>query len=128
VLQASALPDSNYSWTTDTVTDTVTGLVWQRVLDGSTHTWADAKTYCANLTMAGGGWRLPTKNELLSVVDFSLDSPAINRNAFPNTPSDWFWSSTVFACSSSIAWLVNFNPGITSYSGVGGGGSVRCVR
>jgi len=139
VTQPLALPDSNYTWDTDTVTDHVTGLVWQRVVDSTGRTWpdggnystgrtwTDAGNYCTNLPLAGGGWRLPTKNELLSIADYGL-FPAINQNAFPNTPPEGFWSSTVRECGSSGAWVVNFYGGGAYGHGVGDSSRVRCVR
>src|SRR5262249_7856188 len=74
------------------VIDQVTGLHWQRAVelggDGGTRTlsWTDAQTYCANLALAGGGWRVPTKIELLSIVDYTKNQPAINPTPFPATP------------------------------------------
>jgi len=121
------------------VTDTITGLVWQR--DGSgtrtgcsgsgnlTCTWAEAKAYCASLTLGGlTGWRLPGRTELLTILDRTKRGPAIDQTAFPSTPSDWFWTSSPLAGSSSLAWSVNFNFGYTSYLDVSGAIYVRCVR
>ncbi len=50
--------------------DTSTGLTWQnpgpRGYD--VMTWPEAKTYCAELTLAGSGWRVPTIGELRSLI------------------------------------------------------------
>ena len=56
-------------------------------------------------------WRLPNKNELESLVERRCYDPAINARFFPNTPSNWFWSSSPYAGYSDDAWGVNFNNG-----------------
>lgn len=39
-------------------------------------------------------WRLPTAEELQTLVDFHCTNPAINSSVFPNTPTSWYWSGT----------------------------------
>jgi len=136
-VQPDALADANYQDLGDgTVKDVVTGLVWQKGVDSGTYTWSataapgSAQAYCETLTLSGGGWRLPTSNELMSLVDYTkaLPGPAINAKAFPGTPSLWFWTSTPYAGSSSGAWGVYFDVGSVSNGGVALNGRVRCVR
>jgi hypothetical protein len=120
-------PEGNYSVTADTVTDAVTGLVWQRNVPSESYHWEPAKAYCAGLTLPGGqtGWRLPTRIELLSIVDLSHVFPSINVTAFPGTPSEWFWSSSH---NTSGPWGVNFSTGGSGSHGQYDGSRVRCVR
>jgi len=111
-----------------TVTDSVTGLMWQQAVAAGPFTWAQAKAYCPTLTLAGhSDWRVPTRIELVSLVDFGRSSPAINTTYFPSTPSDYFWSSSPLAGSSSLAWYVNFYSGFADYPEVPAG-YARCVR
>jgi hypothetical protein len=121
-------PAGRYTTANGTVYDTKTKLTWQQAVSSAAYTWADAKTYCSGLSLEGTGWRLPTAKELQTIVDESRSNPAIDPNAFPSTPSVWFWSSTPSAGSSSGAWLVYFLDGNTDYYGVSGPSSVRCVR
>jgi hypothetical protein len=114
--------------TAGTVTDTKTALVWQRDVPASTYTWDGAKSYCSSLTLAGGGWRLPSMKELQTVVDRTRTSPAIDLTAFPNTPSDYFWTSSAVSGSSGYAWFVSFGYGSPLDAGVGSNLRVRCVR
>lgn len=51
------------------VTDTTTGLDWERAPSNDWHYWSDASVYASNLALAGGGWRLPTIAELFSLYD-----------------------------------------------------------
>jgi len=113
-------PDRRYVVTnggtaSGTVYDTKTELTWQQAIPSTTYTWADAKTYCAGVgaSLGGTGWRLPTCKELQTIVDDSRTNPAIDPNAFPSTPSAWFWSSSPVAGSSSGAWLVSSFYGFT---------------
>jgi hypothetical protein len=126
----SAPPDSQYSWTNDTVTDDETKLVWQRNVPSGAYTWDAAKTHCRSLTLGGfsSGWRLPTRVELVTIVDFTRYNPAINFAAFPDTPSSSFWSSSPHAYFSGDAWWVDFFVGVSVHSPVSLGFHVRCVR
>src|SRR5450755_647914 len=86
-------PPGRYSASGGAVVDSATHLIWRQVVatgggvDGAGRaTWTNAKSYCTSL---GGGYRLPTAKELLTIVDFSKSNPAIDTSsdAFPNTPS-----------------------------------------
>ena len=88
------------------VLDRETGLVWEKAPTGG-GTWIGAQRYC-NLLSVGNrqGWRLPTLQELTSLVDTSV-------NALPNLPAGHpftitaigFWSATTSAEFSGLAWL-----------------------
>ncbi len=115
-----------------TVTDTVTGLMWQKQDDATGRTWEQAISYCEDLSLGGfTDWRLPNIKELGALVDFTkATSPVINTTYFPGTQSSYYWSSTTYVSGSTSAWYVQF-------SNVGGVGSLgnkadfhyaRCVR
>jgi hypothetical protein len=98
-------------------------LEWQADVPEREMTWAEAKAYAASL---GDGWRLPTRAELLTLVDDTRCNPACS--AFPDCPSEYFWTSTPWAGSSSYAWLVTFNDGTASANDVSSNYRARCVR
>jgi hypothetical protein len=98
-------------------------LEWQADVPEQRMTWQEATDYAASL---GDGWRLPTRAELLTLVDDTRRNPACS--VFPDCPSAWFWTSTPWAGSSSYAWSVDFNAGSASSSVVGSSNRVRCVR
>ena len=57
-------------------------------------------------------WRVPDRDELFSIVDYSRYNPAIDIAYFPNTVGLWFWSSTPFVGDSyNQAWFVSFLTG-----------------
>lgn len=101
-------PQAYHDNTDGTVTDTVTGLVWQQGWSSQAYSWYDAPTYCAGLTLAGRTWRVPTSIELFSLADVSLASAGIDPVDFPNTPSTEFWSSTPSLMGGDGAWYVFF--------------------
>jgi hypothetical protein len=125
-------PPSRYTFpATGTVHDTRTNLTWQRAVDADSYTQSAAASYCTGLTLANGGWRLPTRSELLTLVDPTKSNPAIDTTAFPSVPIaplDSFWSSSADAGSPGIAWFVHFNTGCPSYTDFRELYLVRCVR
>jgi len=106
-----------------TVTDQKSKLIWQRCSMGynsdavcsddgtaanNTVNWGDALAYCNTLSLSGRSWRLPSINELKSIVDETRSNPTIDTVAFPATPPESYWSSTTHAASTGAAWLVWF--------------------
>jgi hypothetical protein len=94
-----------------TVTDTDTGLMWQKDTALGTYTWQQALSYCESLTLAVyNDWRLPNRNELQSIVDYNHHPVSIDP-IFPNTESSYYWSSTTHATYPFYAWVFNFDSG-----------------
>ena len=56
--------------------DRVTGLMWQRKLVEQPASFAGAREACESLTLAGyDDWRLPSRIELVSILDWSEFNP-----------------------------------------------------
>ena len=128
-----------------TVTDATTNLQWMRFSLGQEwkrgtclgeakrYKWQEAMEAANNLNRSASyarqrDWRLPTKEELLSIVFCSsglpkiwndtgkrcegdYDRATIEQQAFPNTPSSYFWSGSPYADVSGSAWFVDFYDG-----------------
>jgi hypothetical protein len=96
------------------VLDWETGLVWEKSPNTTPRTWGNAVLY-AYKKMVGGrkGWRLPTVEELASIVDTSVSgSPKLpSGHPFTNVQSSSYWSSTTLFNETSIAWCVDFDNG-----------------
>jgi len=89
-----------------------TGLQWSRCAIGQTWSsgrcqnaadvflWGEAQKAIDQLNRTGrlGGhsnWRLPTVEELATLIEKCREAPAINTDIFPNTPWSGFWTSTL---------------------------------
>jgi hypothetical protein len=66
----------------DVAVDGITGLMWQRNGLGNPTSLAGAKQGCDRLTLAGyDDWRLPSRIELVSILDLGRIQPAIGPRA-----------------------------------------------
>ena len=71
-----------------------------------------------------GKFRLPTIQELLSLVDYTKHDPASNEDI----TSNFYWSSTTRADRTGNAWNLYFDVGFQDGYGKTSDGYVRCVR
>ena len=115
-----------------TVTDNNTGLMWQREDDNVSRTWNNAVAYCENLDLASYvDWRLPSKKELVGIVDYGRHNPAIDLTIFSNTNPFDYWSSIIFAAG-HVAFYVRFYDGFVGVYYTDGlrqeNAYARCVR
>ena len=78
-------------------------------------TWDEAMEYARS---AGGGWRLPSKEELEKVY----------HDKVKGFESDVYWSSSTYAQPTIGAWGVSFSDGDVDYYYKTGNYYVRCVR
>ncbi|MFA6010000.1 MAG: DUF1566 domain-containing protein [Desulfobacteraceae bacterium] len=103
--------DSSFEDTgSGTVTDTTTGLMWQQTDDGSGYAFEQALCYCRNLTLSGyRDWRLPNKNELMTLLRFEKENPSIQSDMFPETKAFLYWTSTTQNFNHSYTWCVDFS-------------------
>ncbi|WP_167880730.1 DUF1566 domain-containing protein [Leptospira yanagawae] len=144
---ASPAPFETPSFTDNgdgTIKDQTTGLTWQKCSLGQNNdatcsgasnsvVWGSALTYCNSLSLGTKTWRLPNRNELVGLFHFaSLTAPMIDQSMFPNTTSNFYWTSTTYADNTLNAWYVNFNSPAAPfnlYDGINKGTSlfVRCV-
>lgn len=110
-----------------TVTDQNTGLIWIESDVDLQHTWEDAVSYCDELVFAGqNDWRLPTKFELESIVDYSRSYPALNQ--IFTCQSSFYWSATPHRPNPAYAWSVFCPDGADHWVHKTNNYYVRCVR
>lgn len=118
-----------------TVTDTVTGLMWQQT-DGGEMTVENAKTYCDTLKLAGfTDWRLPNAHEAFSILNHQNANPALDINVFTKNAAEYWWTSTRQVNDLNKIWVTNAGGGIGNHpksETISAGGTkkfhVRAVR
>jgi len=136
-----------------TITDTITGLMWEKLSDDDSPHDKDAvydwyAAFTAKIAMMNGGagyagfndWRMPTVTELQSIVNYGAYNPAaysaFNNGCMPGcnvltcscTQASAYWSSTSLSIAVA-AWFVDFTDGTVHADDKGPPGScVRAVR
>ena len=115
----------------DVVIDKDRKLMWQdnKSLNSQKQmNWQQARKYCKNLKLAGHkDWRLPTIQELSTIIDLDRYNPAIAKE-FKNVKSDWYWTNTSCASNSNDAWGLYFKYGSDYHDYKNSSAYVRCVR
>ena len=97
----------------EAVMDTKTGLVWEQTPDTFHGTWTEAAAHCLAKAVGGRrGWRIPTVQELSSLVDAEQKDPALpSGHPFSDVRSAIYWSGTPSATDDIVAWHVSFFSG-----------------
>lgn len=122
-----------------TITDKATSRIWQKCSYGlsgtncgsgtaTTITWTIAISYCNGLSLAGKTWRLPSINELRSIVDYSkTSSPLIDTNSFPATVVGSYYYSSTTVGGGANAKRMEFGAASENFGLKTGSAYVRCV-
>ncbi len=129
-----------------TVTDTTTGLMWEKKVQSDTldwhkepHslnaacTWNEAKgewTDRLNADRFAGfsDWRLPSVHELVSIVDYDTPKPPALDPVFGPVVSAFYWTGTPLGFRPGLAWNIFFLDGVVFVDGIGNKNRVRAVR
>lgn len=142
---SASTPDSQLMDNGDgTITDSNTGLMWKKCLEGlfgkkcengsaNLFTWQQALHRIREINSTGGfathtDWRFPNVKELSSLVEEQCYNPSINMNRFPNMSSSVVWSGSPYAYDSLQAWYVHFDYGQSYISDRYSSYAVRLVR
>ena len=109
-----------------TVTDKVTGLIWLKNANCFGYKlWLDALNTASTLANGAcgladgsksGDWRLPNRNELMSIIDNSKVAPALQLgHPFVNVLNDTYWTSSTFTGNTATAWYLTLSNGFSNY-------------
>ena len=115
--------------------DKVSGLTWER-LSGASSTYASLGSYVQTVNTAKpcgySDWRVPTVNELESLMDASIangTAPNADRVGGVDAMAGQFWTSEITSSSINNAWFVDAdNGGDVSYKATANTSAVRLVR
>ena len=121
----------------EVIFDEATGLMWQKAGSMNSMTYTEAWEYVRRLNLAGGfagykGWRLPTVEELLSLIEPQRQSNDQYINPVFDATQIWVWSMDIRQIkdedSAESAWEVDFYVGSVGWSYFYYTRYVRCVR
>jgi hypothetical protein len=133
-------PTDQYVLNGDTVLDKKSGLTWARCSAGQ-H-WQENKgctgrisslKWDAAMDLSRDGWRVPTLDELKTLLSATCLAPSINEEVFPGTRANprtmGYWSSTTKGSPlDRYVWVVFFDSGYFAYGNLDSSYSVRLVR
>jgi len=110
-----------------TISDTKNRLMWQKEGSQERLNYAGAENFVAELNKEQyPDWRIPTREELESILDLTKHDPAIDP--IFKCESAGYWSSTPYAVSTANVWLVGFVNGYVDVNGRYHAYYVRPVR
>ncbi len=111
------------------VLDRETGLVWERSPDETRRDWFEAQFACLSKNTGGrGGWKLPSIQELRSLVDPTQSNPAFPAGHPFMRVQSHYWSATTQAGLSNAAWGLVSSLGSVTQVLKSGTIFVWCVR
>ncbi len=115
--------------------DRLTGLSWEPIPPGSTANWESAIARCeAKVTtfltiFTWDDWRLPTINEMHSIIDRTQINPALPTALNITLPlNSSFWTSTPYWTFGTSAWMVNLASGASEIETMAQPHYNLCVR
>jgi hypothetical protein len=129
--------------TDGTVSDSVTGLMWQTCSYGQSYdvntsscinsplkiTWQKALRASVNDRTANyDDWQVPNNKELASILEHSCVTPSINEVIFKGNKSENYWTNTSGVIDPGFAWVYTFDRGLNSLHAKTSNVYLRLVR
>jgi hypothetical protein len=120
---------ASYAGDAGAVVDNVSKLVWREPVEAGVSTFQEARAKCAAIT-TGGRWRLPSRIELITLIDLR-GAPTIDRT-FASTESIPYWTSSEARPyplgAERRRWIVNFANGAPDIRNENERAGVRCIK
>lgn len=111
-----------------TVRDVQSGLLWQKGYAPEQIAWWEAYVYCEALELGGRtDWRLPSRAELLTLVDYAKDAPA-TPDVFEPALSFAWTATPLHGFDNWMLWTISMNGGVVAYDVLGDPNGARCVQ
>ena len=101
--------------TNGTITDTVSGLMWQQT-DGGEMTFENAQLYVDSLKVGGhDDWRLPSAFEAFSIQNHQNNNPALDINFFTKNTAEYWWTNDHQKNDVNKIWVTNSGGGVGNH-------------
>jgi hypothetical protein len=112
------------------VLDKETGLVWEKNPSSDTQTWLYGFDNCYTRNVGGRkGWRLPSIEELNSLVDTTTINPALpSGHPFGNIQLSLYWTVNINLKNNQQVWYVDFASGNSGTDFKTSSRFIWCVR
>jgi hypothetical protein len=117
------------------ITDNLTGFMWEKksaANEGFVYTYSQAVAYCENSTLGNyTDWRIPSRKEFSTVLNYEGYSPALDRAYFPDYTSNnvFYWTATDKIDDSNQNWVLQVSFGLFEFRNkTTKTAKARCVR
>lgn len=125
-----ALSDFKPSYTRNDegIIDSFNGVIWHdlKAIDRKAkYSFKEAQNFCESLELGDRSWRLPTLDELYSIVDYSTHRPTLDTAVFGQMMHRYYWSDDEF--NDKQSYVVGFKLGSVATSDRKNRSYVRCV-
>ena len=110
------------------VLDSLNSILWEKVGEKKRPKklpFEDAQESCEEKTTQGKSWRLPTIDELYSIVDYDYSKPSVDTAIFSKMQKKYYWSDNEF--TKKEAYVVGFSVGSVATSKKNFRNFFRCV-
>ena len=117
-----------FTKTPKSVRDTLNDILWEPINEENSKvkkSFVQAKDYCAQKDLYGRSWRLPTLEELYSIINYNYTKPAINKAIFSKMKKRPYWTQKEF--QKNQAFIVDFNVGSVNSIDQSEKKHIRCV-
>ena len=117
------------------VEDSLNAILWEPLTKENRNikvTYEEAQDTCDNKTLNNREWRLPTLDELYSIVNYGYVKPSLNQEVFSKMQNKYYWSDDIFVVNKKNsdeedAYVVGFSIGSVATSGQNNKSFYRCV-
>jgi hypothetical protein len=122
------LPAPEYRLTNDGIVDSDNGILWHHLKQidrKQRYTFEAAQQFCENLDLHDRMWRLPTLDELYSIVTYERHRPTLDTATFGSMMHRYYWSDDEF--NEKQSYVVGFKLGSVATSDKTNRSYLRCV-
>lgn len=102
-------------------------IIWQdieKISQNKQMSFDEAKNYCQDMSLLSKEWRLPTLDELYSIIDHYASSPSADKDIFRNFVYKFYWTNDSV---DEKAYVVGFKVGSVGLIPKEQKSFVRCV-